>query len=167
MREGPLVTQEDRARARALIDQVQDLAWVRGQPWWRETLQRLSRGRWGRRQGWGRAEVQGRPWQDGPSPERAGVWRERSACLDGDKVFAVDYWVCRRCRLGWVEAPATTAGYERLGLARAGLAALRGEYGGDVSWHTAGNHLSREFWKSVGHDVKGGYERREQCPHSY
>jgi hypothetical protein len=45
-------------------------------------------------------------WQDTPSGERPG-WRERAAYLNGEEVFAVDYQVCRRCGLGWVEQPYT------------------------------------------------------------
>jgi hypothetical protein len=49
-------------------------------------------------------------------------WRQRTAFLDGHEVFGVDYRVCRRCQLGWVEDPYTDPNYERCGLAAAGLA---------------------------------------------
>lgn len=99
------------------------------------------------------------------SGERPG-WRERSATLDGQTVFAVDYQVCRRCRLGWVEQPYTDPYVQRCGLAGAGLAALRIEHPG-LSWHTLGGHFSdsRAFWTAVGTGVPGGYERRPLCSH--
>ena len=81
-------------------------------------------------------------------------------------MFAVDYEVCRRCRLGWVEQPFTTPEYQRCGLASAGLAALRAEHPG-LAWHTLGGHYreSRPFWAAVGADIEGGYQQREVCQH--
>jgi hypothetical protein len=90
---------------------------------WRDAVGWLSRGRYGRRTGWPRVPRLGTPWQDTISGERRG-WRQRAAYLDGHEVFAVDYQVCRRCRLGWVEQPYTVERYQRCGLASAGLAAL-------------------------------------------
>jgi hypothetical protein len=99
------------------------------------------------------------------STERPG-WRERAATLADEVVFAVDYHTCRRCHLGWVEQPYTDPTYQRCGLARAGLAALRTEHPG-LSWHTLGGHLSesRPFWTAVGTDVTGHYDQRPVCPH--
>ncbi|OZV71803.1 hypothetical protein CA850_32870 [Micromonospora echinospora] len=81
-------------------------------------------------------------------------------------VFEVDYQICRRCRLGWVEQPYTLPRYQRRGLARAGLAALRVDHPG-LTWHTLGQHLSegRAFWIAAGQDVPGGYRPRAMCPH--
>jgi hypothetical protein len=81
-------------------------------------------------------------------------------------VFEVDYQICPRCRLGWVEQPHTPPRYQRRGLARAGLAALRAEHPG-LSWHTLGGYIndSPDFWDTVGVDVPGGYQPREVCPH--
>jgi hypothetical protein len=121
--------------------------------------------------------------QDRPSWERTG-WRERSAHLrrdpgertradavDADEcaelVFAVDYRVCRRCRLGWVEHPWTAPRYRCCGLAAAALAALRAEHPG-LAWHTLGGHQSgsRPFWTAAGAGVEGGYEQRPLCRHA-
>ncbi|WP_343973725.1 hypothetical protein [Kribbella koreensis] len=99
-------------------------------------------------------------------------WRQRAANLedaanrDGEFVFAVDYRVCRRCGLGWVEQPYTIPRYQRAGLASAGLAALRAEFPG-LAWHTLGGHLgeSRQFWSTVGAEVPGGYRQGGLCKH--
>ncbi|WP_274565038.1 hypothetical protein [Streptomyces spiramyceticus] len=107
----------------------------------------------------------GTSWQDTISAERIG-WRQRAANLDGEFVFAVDYQLCRGCRLGWVEQPHTLPEYQRCGLAAAGLAALRIEHPG-LAWHTLGGHLteSKGFWAAVGADVPGGYQQRGPCAH--
>ena len=78
----------------------------------------------------------------------------------------MDYRVCRRCRLGWVESPYTAEPFQRCGLAAAALAALRRENPG-LSWHTLGGHFrdSKDFWATVGDGVSGGYEQRGICPH--
>lgn len=88
------------------------------------------------------------------------------ALRDGEFVFAVDYRVCRKCALGWVEEPYTIPRYQRAGLATAGLSALRDDYAG-LSWHTLGGHLgeARMFWSAVGAAVPGGYQPRELCKH--
>jgi hypothetical protein len=100
-----------------------------------------------------------------PSFEREG-WRERIGVLGDDDVFAVQYRVCRRCCLAWVEYPYTDPRFRRAGLASAGLAALRVEHAG-VSWHTLGGHGqdSRGFWNRVGAEVPGGYRQRKRCTH--
>lgn len=138
---------------------------VSGREPWRAALMWATRGRLGRRSGHPVVLVVGTPWQDTPSANRPG-WRERAAYLDGEEVFAVDYQVCRRCRLGWVEEPATDGRYRRHGLAQAGLAALRGEFPG-VEWHTLGGHFrdSQPFWTTIGAGVPGGYQQRAPCPH--
>jgi hypothetical protein len=131
----------------------------------RRALLWVSRGRLGRRRGWPVVPVLGTPWQDNPSARGIG-WRERAAYLRGQRVFGVDYQVCRRCRVGCVEDPATEEGYERCGLAAAGLAALRAEHPG-LSWHTAGGHMpgSEPFWQAVASGVCGGYAQRDICSH--
>jgi hypothetical protein len=90
----------------------------------------------------------------------------RAANLGDDFAFAVDYRICRRCRLAWVEQPYTDPRYQRCGLGAAGLAALRVENPG-LSWHTLGGHFreSRPFWAAVGTGVPGGYRQRPLCPH--
>jgi hypothetical protein len=132
---------------------------------WRELLQAVSRRRLGRRRAGSSSYEVNSPWQDTPSPLRSD-WRERAANLHGDQVFAVDYFVCGRCRIGWVEEPYTPPQYERCGLAAAGLAQLRDEHPG-VVWHTLGGHLSeaRAFWASVSADVPGGYTKARLCEH--
>ncbi|MEV5880631.1 hypothetical protein AB0L75_41965 [Streptomyces sp. NPDC052101] len=106
-----------------------------------------------------------RPGRTPPSSERPG-WRERAANLADDPAFAVDYIVCPRCGLGWVEQPYTIEKYQRCGLATAGLEALRLEHPG-LSWHTQGGHFqdSRAFWTAVGTGVPGSYQQRDTCPH--
>jgi hypothetical protein len=127
----------------------------------RAALKRITRGR----HGWPVIPKLGTPWQDTVSAERAG-WRQRAAYLDGKQVFAVDYQVCRRCLLGWVEQPYTDPRYQRCGLAGSALEALRAEYPG-LRWHTLGGHFrdSEPFWSAVGTKVAGGYRQREMCPH--
>ncbi len=138
---------------------------VSGRAPWREFLRWMSRGRLGRAQGWPVVPRLATPWQDTISDERIG-WRQRAANLGGEFAFAVDYEVCRRCRLGWVEQPYTMPEYQRCGLAAAGLAALRAEHPG-LAWHTLGGHFaeSRPFWVAVGVDVAGRYHQRNLCQH--
>lgn len=159
------MTAADRAAARRLAGLADQVGRASGREPWRELVQWLSRGRLGRRTGWPRVPHLPTPWQDTISAERAG-WRQRAATLDGDFAFAVDYEICRRCRLGWVEQPHTLPRYQRCGLAAAGLAALRAEYPG-LGWHTLGGHFqdSRPFWAKVGAGVPGGYQQRGVCPH--
>ena len=107
------------------------------------------------------------PWQDTISAEGHG-WRCRAAYLHSaeDSAFEVDYQICRRCRLALVEQPYTLPAYQRLGLARAGLAALRAEHP-DLSWHTLGQHMpdAQAFWAAAGTEVPGGYQPRDICQH--
>ncbi|MGW7824853.1 hypothetical protein ACWGLF_44075 [Streptomyces puniciscabiei] len=104
-------------------------------------------------------------WQDTPSSERPG-WRERASNLAGDVAFAVDYAVCARCGLGWVEQPYTMERYQRCGLATVALEALRHKHR-SLSWHTLGRHFqdSRAFWTAVGSSVPGSYQPGDTCPH--
>lgn len=106
-------------------------------------------------------------WQDTISGEHAG-WRQRAANLDGDRefVFAVDYLICRRCRLGWVEQPHTDPRYQPCGLASAELAALRADHP-YLSWHTPGGHFpdSRAFWTAVGTGVPVGGQQHQLYTH--
>ncbi|WP_406080114.1 hypothetical protein [Micromonospora sp. NBC_00858] len=159
-------TDAERGEAvRQLVAQVGEVGRVSGREPWRELVSWLTRGRWGRRAGWPAVPVLITPWQDTLSAERHG-WRTRAANLAGDFAFAVDYRICRRCRIGWVEQPHTHTRYRRQGLASAGLAALRAEYPG-LSWHTLGGHFrsSQAFWAAVGLHVPGGYHQRRLCPH--
>lgn len=129
----------------------------------RVLVYRSSHGRWGRPRPQNVPDL-GTPWQDVLSLERGSEgWRQRSAHLDGEEVFGVDYLICRRCGLGWVEQPYTREDCQRLGLATAALAALREEHPG-LSWHTLGGHYAApQFWDAVGADVDGGYQRRDLC----
>src|SRR5262245_7879471 len=151
--------------ARRLAAQAHDVSRASGRSLWRDVFHRISGGRLGQSQRRLAASVLNAPWRDTLSGERTG-WRERAANLDGDTVFAVDYEICRRCRLGWVEQPYTEPDYQRCGLASAGLAALRAEHPG-LSWHTLGGHFpdSEAFWTAVGAGVSGGYQQRQVCPH--
>ena len=78
----------------------------------------------------------------------------------------MDYEVCPRCALGWVEQPYTEPRYQRRGLATAGLAALRAEHPG-LHWHTLSEHMkdSRACWNTGGATVPGAYRQHEVCPH--
>lgn len=104
-------------------------------------------------------------WLDAWSRNRPG-WRVRAVRLHNDEIFGVDYNTCHRCRLAWVEEPATPGPYRRCGLAKAALAALRGEHPG-MQWHTLGGHLSDAipFWEVVAAGVPGGYTKHPICRH--
>jgi hypothetical protein len=127
--------------------------------WW------LKGGRWLRQRDWLDDPEPDTPWRDTRSANRPG-WRERAAYLHGEEVFAVDYQICRRCSLGWVEEPYTHPDYQGCGLAAAALAALRSEHPG-LEWHTLGGHFRdvEPFWSAVGTNVDGGYTERGICPH--
>ncbi|MEU4472372.1 hypothetical protein [Micromonospora sp. NPDC023888] len=113
------------------------------------------------------------PWQDTVSNERIG-WRMRAANLRGHDsddtsvrdqfVFEIDYQICHRCRICWVEQPHTLPAYRRRGLAAAGLAAPGRENPG-YAWHTLGGHIggSPAFWDTVDADVPGGCRPRRAC----
>ena len=158
--------EHDAAKVRKLIAQAGTVARASGQHPLRSLLIKMSRGRHGRRHGWPVVPDLGTPWQDTISGERSG-WRARSAWVNGiDFAFSVDYQICRRCHVAWVELPHTEPRYQRCGLATAGLEALRNENPG-LSWHTLGGHFpyARGFWQSVGAEVQGGYVQREPCSH--
>jgi len=152
-----------------LIASTDQVARVSGRRPDLEFLQWISRGRLGRPAGWPQVPRLASPWQDTISGERPG-WRQRAANdaedLDGDFAFAVDYRICRRCAVGWVDNPYTREDLQRGGLAAAGLAALRGEHPG-LSWHTLGGHFSdsQQFWAAAGAGVPGGYQQRKPCEH--
>ncbi|MFC0861691.1 hypothetical protein ACFHYQ_05200 [Sphaerimonospora cavernae] len=156
---------DDRQAALRLARQAHEVGRASGRQPWGETLRWITGGRLGRRHGWPIVPRLSTPWQDTISAERIG-WRMRAANLNGEFAFAVDYQICGRCRLGWVEQPHTLPRYQRCGLASAGLAALRAENPG-LAWHTLGGHFtdSRPFWSTVGTDVPGGYQQRPPCPH--
>jgi hypothetical protein len=125
--------QPDLAAARRMAGLARQVGRACGREPWRAFVRWASRGRLGRRTSWPVVPRLPTPWQDTVSAERSG-WRQRAANLDGEFAFAVDYQVCPRCRLGWVEQPYTLPRYQRGGLAAAGLAALRAEYPG-LAWH--------------------------------
>ena len=131
----------------------------------RAVLKWVTRERLDRGHTWPSVPMRGTPWQDTVSAEHTG-WRQRAACLDGAVVFAVDYQICRRCRLGWVEQPHTVPEFQRCGIAAAGLGALRAEHPG-LKWHTLNGHSrdSEPFWATVSAGVTGGYQQRDICPH--
>lgn len=164
------MTDTDQAGAKViaaeLVSQADVVARRSGRRPWRDLLQRVSRGRWGQPRGWPDFRILiDRGWQDTVAPERHG-WRCRAAVVDSDTVFSVDYRICRRCRLGWVEGPNTYTPYRRCRLAGTALAALRAEHPG-LSWHTLGGHLldARPFWHAIGAHAPGGYQQRTLCPH--
>lgn len=161
-----MTTQDHKQAAKLLAGRADEVGRASGAEPWLAVLRRISRGRLGQRKGWVQVPELGTPWQDTVCAERTG-WRTRAANLDDEFVFAVDYQVCRHCRLGWVEQPHTLPDYQGSGLASAGLAALRTEHPG-LSWHTLGGHLteSRAFWLSVGTGVPGEYEQLPLCRHA-
>lgn len=158
-------TPDDIAAAQHLASQAHKVRRASGREPWRELIRWLSRGRYGQRHGWPEVPQLNAPWQDTLSAERHG-WRQRAANLHGEEAFAVDYEICRRCRLGWVEQPFTLPRYQRCGLASAGLAALRAEHPG-LAGHTLGGHFddSEPFWTAAGTGVPGGYQQRDVCLH--
>ena len=164
-RQDGVVSNDNAQAARRLAEQAHEVGRVSDRNFLRDVLRWISGGRLVQPQRRSAAPVLNAPWQDTFSGERIG-WRERAANLDGDTVFAVDYEICRRCRLGWVEQPYTEPDYQRCGLASAGLAALRAEHPG-LSWHTLGSHFpdSQAFWTAAGAGVPGGYLPRPVCPH--
>jgi hypothetical protein len=129
----------------------------------RAALRWISRDRLGGPSGWPVVPKLDTPWQDTISGTRDG-WRQRTAFLDELFVFSVDYRICRRCRIAWVEEPYTVMRYQRCGVATAALAALRHDNPG-LQWHTWGGHLARQFWAAGGVDVAGGYQQHPPCPH--
>jgi hypothetical protein len=159
------MTEADKAPARALAKQAHRVGWVRRGERRRRFVQWISFGRLGGQRGWPVVLQLDTPWQDTLSNARIG-WRQRAANLAGEFAFSVNYQVCRRCRIAWVEQPYTFPQYQRASLAAAGLAALRDDHPG-LTWHTLGGHLtdSRQFWACVTVDVPGGYERRAPCPY--
>lgn len=159
---------------RRLIASTGQVGRVSGSEPWRAVLLRLTGNRWPQRRGWPVVPRLATPWQDTVSAERPG-WRMRAANLrvrtdDGlerdEFAFAVDYQLCRRCRIGWVEQPYTQPAYQRRGLAAAGMAALREENPG-FTWHTLGGHIdgSPAFWDTIGTGIPGGYRPRTVCEH--
>lgn len=160
-----VVTPDDAQAAQRIAGQAHQVRYVSGREPWREAVQWITRGKFGRRHGLPIVPMLTTPWQDTVSDNRIG-WRQRAANLDGDFAFAVDYQLCHRCRLGWVEEPYTLPRYQRCGLASAGLAALRADHPG-FNWHTLGGHFrdSQPFWAAVGTNVPGSYEKRPLCAH--
>lgn len=168
MTEEPSLTPDQEAAVRRLVEQATthvgrapDYRLLRGALRW------ITHGRLGSRRMWMPTPRLGTPWEDTACYERE-EWRTRSAYVDDtdEPVFEIDYRVCRRCGLGWVELPFTLPSYQRRGLAVAGLAALRAEHPG-VSWHTLGGHErdARPFWNAAGQGVPGGYQQRDVCSH--
>ncbi|MGW1027801.1 hypothetical protein ACWD4J_29620 [Streptomyces sp. NPDC002577] len=157
---------EDRQAALRLAEQTRELGRAYGLEPWRQMLRRISRGRLGQQAGWPQVPSLDTPWQDTISPIRTG-WRHRAAKLHSEVVFGVDYKICRRCRLGWVEEPHTDPQYQRCGLAKAGLAALRADHP-KLAWHTLGGHFvsAQAFWEVAGAGVPGGYQQRDLCRHT-
>ncbi|NJC70830.1 hypothetical protein HC031_14050 [Planosporangium thailandense] len=133
----------------------------------RSALYQLTRGRIDKRPRPTVGELPrlGTPWQDTVSGRYFG-WRCRQASLNGEFAFAVEYVICRKCSLGWVDKPYAVEKYQRNGIASAALRALRIE-NRELAWHTGSGHMrdSRPFWRAVGDSVPGGYEHRVFCEH--
>ncbi|GGK81887.1 hypothetical protein Sme01_62660 [Sphaerisporangium melleum] len=156
----------DRAAIAELVACADQVAWAPDRDRWHELIHRLSGRRLYRRYRTRRTRLPDDvPWTDVPSFNRP-TWRTRTAYLAGAFAFAVDYQVCRTCGLGWVEDPYTEPVFQRSGLARTALTALRSDYPG-LSWHTLGGHSRQAvpFWDAVGAAVPGGYTQRRPCPH--
>lgn len=155
-------------RLRRLCEQATThvVRWPVREPIWTR-IYRLSRGRIDRRPRYTTGELPtvNSPWQDTDSGRYFG-WRCRRANLGGGIAFVVEYIVCPYCRIGWVDNPHTIERYQRGGLAKAALHALRTEHAGYV-WHTASGHrsASKPFWAAVGDGITGGYQQRSLCGH--
>ncbi|MFI9561567.1 M28 family peptidase [Nonomuraea endophytica] len=117
----------DRASVADLAARNAQVAWAPDRDLWHELLYRPSGRRLYRRYRTPARLPRDAPWTDTPSEARH-TWRTRAAYLAGEFAFGVDYQVCRICKLGWVEDPYTLPKFQRCGLARAALAALRGDY---------------------------------------
>ncbi len=140
------------AEIRDLVASTAMLGRVSGREPWRELLLRLTGGRWPRRSGWPVVPRLATPWQDTVSNERIG-WRMRAANLrahDPDDasvrdefVFEVDYQLCRRCRIGWVEQPHTLPAYRRRGLAAAGSRRCAGKTPATPGTRSGGTSTAR------------------------
>lgn len=157
--------QEEAARNLAAVTDQVGFA-QRGGQRHRALLRKVSGGRLGRRRRPPEVTTLTTPWQDTASWERSDDWRTRSANLDGDEAFGVDYCVCRRCQRAWVEQPHTLPAYRRCGLASAALAQLRAEHPG-FAWHTLGGHEhdARSFWNAAGEGIPGSYRQAALCKH--
>jgi GNAT superfamily N-acetyltransferase len=153
---------------RALVEQAQTHVGRKpGRTPLRSALYWLTRGRIDKRPSYILDDVPrlDTPWQDTVSGRYFG-WRCREAVLQGEFAFAVEYVICRTCRIGWVDNPYTAEEYQGHGLGSAGLRALR-EENPDLEWYTGSGHLShsRPFWQVVGQRVPGGYRPRDLCDH--
>jgi hypothetical protein len=76
----------------------------------------------------------------------------------------LDYRICRRCKLGWIESPYTPPRYQRCGLASAAwprcdvsILCCRGTPWAATSAHHARSELG---WAPV----QDGYQQRPMCP---
>jgi hypothetical protein len=166
---GGMVVRATEAALQQLVEQASTHVGRRsGRTPIRSALCRLTRGRIDKRPRYCLADLPrlGTPWQDTVSGRYFG-WRCRQARLNGDFAFAVEYVVCRTCRVGWVDKPYTAEEFQRNGLASAALRALRDENPG-LSWHTGSGHLtdSKPFWTAVGKGVEGGYLPANLCVHN-
>jgi hypothetical protein len=52
-----------------------------------------------------RSNPAGQPWWRDSKPGRELGWRQLTVLLGDEVLLEVDYRVCRRCRLGWVDHP--------------------------------------------------------------
>jgi hypothetical protein len=83
-----MLIDDDSRAAQRLAGHAHQVGYVSGREPWREIIQWLTRGRFGRRRGWPTVPTLATPWQDTVSANRIG-WRERAANLDGEVAFAV------------------------------------------------------------------------------
>ena len=162
-----MASEEDLKSARMLAE-VADVGVVRirgGNPGARSAAERAKSRLWGALEQRVRIDQPTAGWLDAWSRNRPS-WRVRAARLHDDEIFGIDYNTCRRRGLAWVEEPATPEAYRRCRLAKAALAALRGEHL-SMHWHTLGGHLSEAipFWEVVAAGVPGGYAKHPICRH--
>lgn len=162
------MTSEEDLKSARMLAAVAHVGVVRirgGNPGAQSTPERVKSRLWGLLEQQLGIEQPAAGWLDAWSQNRPS-WRVRAARLHGDEIFGVDYTVCHRCRLAWVEEPATHEPYRRCGLAKAALAALSGEHH-SMQWHTLGGHLSDAvpFWGAVAAGVPGGYTKHPICRH--
>jgi hypothetical protein len=106
---------EEETAIRAVVQLADHVHWVRewpDKPTWRDWIRRWAYPEF---YCFDRPAAPPRSWLDRPAGhyERTG-WRIRAAYVGSDLAFEVEYVVCDRCEIGWVESPYSYEGYKLL-----------------------------------------------------